>query len=437
MPGGIMEEMERTTATIEERKQVDVILHSETFRGSEVLRHLFRFLAEKTFSGDADGLKEYTVAIDALQKPSTYNPQHDSTVRIQVSRLRQKLADYYRTEGKSDALIIDIPKGRFKLTFETVHAVEVELPLPPPVQEPPVAPPRNNLAIALAVLLVAAVAWGSYLAVRLRQVQAISALNVSDHPVWTPEVEKLWSPFFDNSRPLILGIEDPLFMELQVGDGIYYRDRAIDDWGKLLGTRAVVGLRQLFNNPAAQPSHYYTPLGEVSASFLVGKLSAARPQHISIVRASELSWQQLADNNILIVGKESFFDPQIRAMPLHPPFFPNAKGIENSNPKPGEPKFFADQYSGAPAEEGEIYALVTHLPGAAGKGEFASFVSNRAAGYVGALQWFTDPQSAKLLITKLTNADGQFPKHYQVVLKIKFKDEVPTEISYVLSRELD
>jgi hypothetical protein len=289
----------------------------------------------------------------------------------------------------------------------------------------------------MAVLLVAAIAWGSYLTIRLRQVQATSSSNLDDHPVWTSDIQKLWSPFFDNSRPLILGVEDPLFMELQVGDGIYYRDRAIDDWGKLIGTREAAGLRQVLDNPTVQPSHYYTPVGEVSAAFLVGKLSATRQKNVSIVRASELSWQQLADNNILIVGKESFFDAQIRAMPLHPPFFTNAKGIENSNPNPGEPKFFANQYSGAPAEEGEIYALVTHLPGAAGKGEFASFVSNRAAGYVGALQWFSDPQSAQTLVAKLTNAQGQFPTHYQVILKIKFKDEVPLEISYVLSRELD
>jgi hypothetical protein len=431
----MMDAMERTSASIEERKQVDVILHSETLRGSEVLRHLFRFLAEKTFSGEADGLKEYTVAIDALQKPSTYNPQHESTVRIQVSRLRQKLQEYYRSEGNSDPLVVDIPKGRFKLTFETRLAAEIEPPSE--VDESPVRPQRNTIIISMAILLVAAIAWGSYLAIRLRQVEAISSTNLVDHPVWTPDIQQLWSPFFDNSRPLILGVEDPLFMELQVGDGIYYRDRAIDDWGKLTGTRAAAGLRQLLDNPTVQPSHYYTTLGEVSAAFLVGKLSATRQQHLSIVRASELSWQQLADNNILIVGKESFFDAQIQAMPLHPPFFTNDKGIENSNPNPGEPKVFADRYSGAPAEEGEIYALVTHLPGAAEKGEFASFVSNRAAGYVGALQWFTDPQSARILVTKLTNSQGRFPKHYQVVLKIKFKDEVPTEISYVVSRELD
>jgi hypothetical protein len=28
------------------------------------------------------------------------------------------------------------------------------------------------------------------------------------------------------------------------------------------------------------------------------------------------------------------------------------------------------------------------------------------------------------------------PRYYQVLLKVKFKDEVPTEINYVLAREL-
>src|SRR5689334_5541363 len=69
-------------------------------------------------SGEADQLKEYSVGIDALGKPATYDPRHDSTVRIQVGRLRQKLAEYYRTEGKDDLLIVDLPKGRFKLTCE-------------------------------------------------------------------------------------------------------------------------------------------------------------------------------------------------------------------------------------------------------------------------------------------------------------------------------
>ena len=82
--------------------EIDRILHSQTFRNSEVLRVLLRFLGEKTITGETDHLKEYTIGIDALGKPPTYDPRQDSGVRIQVGRLRQKLGDYYRNEGKDD-----------------------------------------------------------------------------------------------------------------------------------------------------------------------------------------------------------------------------------------------------------------------------------------------------------------------------------------------
>jgi hypothetical protein len=98
--------------------QVERILLSNEFRSSEVLRRLLRFLAEKSAAGEADQLKEYVVAIDGLGKNPSYDPQQNSAVRIQVGRLRQRLAEYYRTEGKADELIIDLPKGRFKITCE-------------------------------------------------------------------------------------------------------------------------------------------------------------------------------------------------------------------------------------------------------------------------------------------------------------------------------
>src|ERR1019366_369960 len=100
------------------RAQVERILQSETFRSAEVLRHLLRFLADKSIEGEADQLKEYSIGLDALGKPPTYDPRHDAIVRIQVGRLRQKLADYYRTEGKEDPVGIDLPKGHFKLIWE-------------------------------------------------------------------------------------------------------------------------------------------------------------------------------------------------------------------------------------------------------------------------------------------------------------------------------
>lgn len=110
--------------------------------------------------------------------------------------------------------------------------------------------------------------------------------------------------------------------------------------------------------------------------------------------------------------------------------------MENPNPRPGEPRLFTDSYTDNSPEEGGVYALVSRLPGAAGKGDFMTFLSNRSAGYVGALKWFTDPQFASMIAPKLADTSGKVATHYQVVLKIKFKDDVPTEITYVLGRQL-
>src|SRR5580700_2348855 len=98
--------------------QIQRILQSKAFRTSEVHRNLLSYLAEKSLEGTADGLKEYTVGLDVFAKPASFDPRQESAVRMHVARLRQKLAEYYRTEGAGDALIVDLPKGGFKITFE-------------------------------------------------------------------------------------------------------------------------------------------------------------------------------------------------------------------------------------------------------------------------------------------------------------------------------
>src|SRR5580700_4447963 len=98
--------------------QVQRIIQSKAFRTSEVHRNLLHYLAEKSLAGTADSLKEYTVGLDVFAKPASYDPRQESAVRMHVARLRQKLAEYYRTEGVDDPVIVDLPKGGFKITFE-------------------------------------------------------------------------------------------------------------------------------------------------------------------------------------------------------------------------------------------------------------------------------------------------------------------------------
>jgi hypothetical protein len=432
--------------------QVERILHSEELRGSEVLRRLLKFLAEKSVCGEADELKEYIVAIDGLGKPASYDPRHNSAVRIQVGRLRQKLADYYRTEGIDDPVVIDVPKGRFKLTCEnrTTTSAAAAASVAPPIALPlPVNPPINNEdsssgkgrarftlgALLLWVGVAVAIALGLY---SWMQPWSARATNVASTAGWTPELEDLWGPFLASKRPLIVAIEDPLFVEVQWGSGIYYRDKSLNHWNDVSTSPAVVALRNALHNPKIQPSQYYTAFGEVDVSFLIGKLLGPRVQNFSLVKISDLSWQQLADNNVLFVGVQNlFFDEQLQAMPIEAQLLPVFEGIRNVHPKAGEPALFADQFSTAPSEEGVAYALVTHLPGPLGSNDVESFTSNRSAGYVAAVKAFADPSFARVVVDRLRQTSGgRMPRYYQVLLKVKFKDEVPTETTCVLTREL-
>ena len=71
--------------------QIQRILQSKAFRTSEVQRNLLSYLADKSISGTADALKEYVVGLDVFAKPASYDPRQESTVRMHVARLRQKL----------------------------------------------------------------------------------------------------------------------------------------------------------------------------------------------------------------------------------------------------------------------------------------------------------------------------------------------------------
>jgi hypothetical protein len=425
--------------------QVDRILHSDEFRSSEVLRRLLKFLAEKSALGEADQLKEYAVAIDGLGKPHSYDPRHNSAVRIQVGRLRQKLAEYYRTEGKLDEFVVDLPRGRFKLTCESRCAIVEPTPIAPAPVPPPseINPPAINLrprskaqsrfaliwvGLALAIAI-AAFCWGRWFAV---------ARPASPTAGWSTQLQELWGPYVDSKQPLILAIEDPLFVELKSEPGVYFRDRSLNRWKDVVGSPAVAALQGSLKAANIQPSRYYTAYGEVDVAFLLGKLLGLRERNFSVLKTSQLSWQQLADNNVLFVGVQNiFFDEQFHGMPLDPQLVPVETGIRNVHPQAGEPAEFTDRYSTAPAEEGTAYALVTHLPGPLRSNDVESFTSSRSAGYVAAVQWFTDPKLASLLVSKLkAGSGGQMPRYYQVLLRVKFRDDVPTETTYVLSREL-
>jgi hypothetical protein len=123
------------------------------------------------------------------------------------------------------------------------------------------------------------------------------------------------------------------------------------------------------------------------------------------------------------------------ALPVSPAFVVEKTGIRNLRPLPGEPPMYED-LDDPQQPDGESVELVSMLPGPLGRTRIVSFAGNHAAGLVGSVQSLTDPSFARVLLEKLKTSSGQVPPYFQIVIKIRYRDETPTYTSYVTHRPL-
>jgi adenylate cyclase len=102
------------------RQQLEKILASPEFQKSPMLRDFLRFVVEKTLSGCAQEIKGYTIATEVMGRKADFDAVKDTIVRIQAGRLRRALERYYQTQGKSDPVRIDVPRGAYVPVFCSV-----------------------------------------------------------------------------------------------------------------------------------------------------------------------------------------------------------------------------------------------------------------------------------------------------------------------------
>jgi hypothetical protein len=379
--------------------QIQRIVSSKAFKTSEVHRNLLNYLAEKSLSGTAQNLKEYTVGLDVFGKPATYDPRQESVVRMHVGRLRQKLTEYYRTEGQDDPIIVDLPKGAFTLTFASRPDVVVP--------ETPAALPKRAISpreLALGASLLLAVVFAGYFGVRLSRVEK-TAETVAPLP-WTPDLQQLWGPLLSSDRPLMVTLStDPFHASAQ---GVTVPS----------GASGVTGV------------------GTANAAFLLGQFLGQRKRNVFPIRSDLLSMGEIAMGDVIFVGS-TVGKPQIQAIPpVDQPFVLTPEGVKNLKPRPGEPAFVADVLQKGGQEFEESHALISNLPGLYGNGKILYLSGNTIASVMGAVQALTDPDLAKQLVSSLKTSNGSLPRFYQVVLKVKAMDDTPIDISYLFHREL-
>ena len=363
------------------------------------------YLGRMELQGGAADLKEYTVGIEAFGKPSTYDPKTDSSVRVQAGKLRQKLAEYYRTEGLADPLVIELPKGHFRLAFRERSPETIPIAVSKPSRAP------WMIAISAVALVLA---W------QLRPVRMpVSRYN-------SPELRELWRPFLEDARPAVVSLGVPLFAKVE---GNFFRDPVMNSWDKAQDSAGVNELEKTLGGKAV-PAYSYTGIGEASAAFEMARLFFSANKDLNVVFSNGLTWEEIERNNIIFVGPPKY-NLQARDLPVRMDFVVEHSRVVNQHPRAGEPRTYNETWSPDRSILLEGHALISRLPGLHGTGYIMMLASTSTEGTRAAAEFVTRPDYVARLVSSLRGKDGALPKYFQAVVRAKFKSQVPIQVEQV------
>jgi hypothetical protein len=401
--------------------QIEKLVASPVLHGSESLCKLLRYLAEHALDHPGSSLKEYQIATEVFGRPLDFDPQHDSTIRVQAGRLRLKLAEYYGSEGAEDDLIVEVPKGTYVVSFH--H----RSPAPTRAQFPRLqeverrvatlgpAPRKWPLAVlALSALLVAAIAIIAFLLTSTPRIQPAAALEPAPAAFAT-----FWKGF-------VAGPEDPL---------------VIFSNGAFVG-RPETGMRYFDADRDSRDEilDHYTGVGEVLAVHALDRTFDLLHRKIRVKRGSLLSLDDVKNNDTIFVGSPAE-NLTLREIPSSQDFVfrPLESGprkgdlaIVNIHPRPGE----ADYWIGTPSHTHllEDYSIIALVRGLNPERSALFLAGTTTMGTQAAVEYVSQQNTLEDLLPRLQVSETGELKPFEVVLRVKVTRGVPVQTDIVALR---
>ena len=413
------------------QSQVHRILHSSTFRSAATLQALLQFITSKTIGGEADGLKEYTIGVEALGRKSDFDPKVDPIVRVQSHRLRVKLKEYYESEGSNDPILIQFPKGHYVPTFEAVvtgsagtsHAKadsESQPQVEPILAE--VAPENRNqrwltwrripaVAILSCILIGSGYIVGGWHA--QKQLGSQPSLGSYD-----PEVVAFWSHLLGNDTTPVIAYPDAVFLLDDSNDLFRFRHGAIDSRGALVDSHVA---REFAANPdlvaQAGPLFYengYTGTGELESVAMLAGLFGKMGVRPIIKSSRDVLPEDLAHHNVILLGSP-FQNPAVAQLMTAGDFrFNNPDQhheqwraqIVNAHPRQGEAAIYGTERDAASKTLTADFGVIT-VARTAGSGRWVAILGGLdTKGTEGAAMFVTSKAGVEHLNEALAEHSG-------------------------------
>jgi hypothetical protein len=319
------------------QQQVHRIIHSTTFRNALTLQQLFQFVSDKAIGGATEGLKEYTIGVEAFGRKHDFDPKTDTIVRVQIHRLRQKLKEYYDAEGSHDPILIEIPKGHYLPSFESAtvpvpdlnHSTstsQLDITLPvatelsgrniesgdreTPKQRRSFSWPSSSRAAIAAAAAIAVFTIGFWTG--NKQVrngtggEAASSNSEFTFGKSTDPVKVFWTRFLGGDPAPVIAYPDAVFLLDDSNDLFRFRQGASDSRGARVDPHLA---RQFASNPSlvaqAGQLYYengYTGTGELQGVAMLTGLFGQMGVKATIKPSRDITPDDLKQHNVILLG---------------------------------------------------------------------------------------------------------------------------------------
>jgi hypothetical protein len=402
-------------------QQIERLTKSHILHGSESLCKLLRYLAEHSLDHPGIALKEYQIATEVLGRPAGFDPQSDSTVRVQAGRLRVKLAEYYSHEGVNDAILVEIPKGSYALSFHLRAPTQDTLALVPQIadakQNPPTVPSIGR-AWPITVLVLSILAAASFVTIGVLLSQRTHTQTATTEAA-PPASQLFWSRFVTASaQPWVIFSN-----------------------GSFVG-RPETGMR--YFNPATDERTFvldhYTGVGEVLAIHQLDRVFNLFSRQLRVKRGALFSLDDAKNNDLIFVGSPSenltLADiPGSREFTFRRLESGPRKGdlaVYNVHPLPGEPQAFLATPANHPTVED--YAVVSLLPGLDPTRSILILAGNSTFGTQAAVEYVCSDDDLKVLLRALKVSKASELKPFEALLHVKIAHGVPVMTNLISVR---